>query len=120
MRDSTRTRPPRLQDGTSDDDAVNEAVKRWRAASSAHKACYDPTDEAKSALLFEMYIKALRQLTKLRPATTSGLLMLASAVSDEIVSSGTADDPDVDWQLMCAVVRGVIDVLGGNRNHREQ
>lgn len=101
-----------LEEAYDDEDTVKKAVARWRAASSAHVASYDPADEDKSALLSEMYVKALRALSNLRPATSAGLLLLARAVIEEIDNSGTADDADLDMQLLYAVAKGVLTASG--------
>lgn len=115
MRDPTQGRPSVAREPIEerdDDDAVNEAVTRWRAASAAQIAAYDPADEARSALLFEMYVRSLRVMSRLRPSTPTGLSILARAVQEELERSGTADDGDIDWRLLLAVVGGVVDVLG--------
>lgn len=102
-----------------DDAVVQKTISSWRAASRAQRDAYDPANETMSELLFEMYMRSLRRMSKLRPATPAGLQMLAMAVLQEIRNSGSgiADDTDVNVRLMLAVVQGAVDVLGAAQDH---
>lgn len=113
-RELLRFRPTPLREPDEDDDVL-AAIDAWRSASATLEAAQRSGDPLRPDAVFPAYARALKAMSRMRPATSRGLVALANALVEDMrnCADGTIVFEEVDSRGYHAMLLGILEIVAG-------
>lgn len=111
-RELFRFRPTPLREPDEDDDIL-AAIDAWRTASATLDAAQRSGDPLRPDAVFPAYARALKAMSRMRPATSRGLVALASALVEDMRNCADRNIvfDEADSRGYHAILLGILEIV---------